>query len=345
MGRRPARCEPADARGGRLATAVSEDLQSALEKLSRAAKVKRYVSDARKAIGSIPVELGGIGTELPVGAEKKRERVLEDRLGDALIKVGEVASEADRGVAFLYDEAHLLVDREKEAQFPLSALLAAFVSAQDGDDPPLPIMLAMSGLPPLITNLQAARSHSERLFQVAEALESLSLEPSERGVSPAADALIKPAAGTGFSYDPATAEAIAQEVKGYPYFIQKYGEALWEAAEEAQVANIDDALFKVTKPQVQDALDLEFFDGRYDEMAAAEKLTLRIAASLGGEDFTTNELIAEYETLKPNAVHQSIKRLADNNLIYRIQQGRYGYTAPLFGDYLVRKWPRQAEDK
>jgi len=75
-------------------------------------------------------------------------------------------------------------------QYPLNALLGAFVRAQDENEPPLPVMLVVSGLPPLVQNLQAVRSHSERLFRVEE-LGNLSLTPAHRGEpSPAALALI-----------------------------------------------------------------------------------------------------------------------------------------------------------
>lgn len=71
----------------------------------------------------------------------------------------------------------------------------------------------------------------------------------------------------------------------------------------------------------------------------------RRAASLGGESFRVNALQQAFKTLKPNAVQQSLLRLVQNNLIYRVRHGEYAYTAPLFGDYLGRKHPRQAEDE
>jgi hypothetical protein len=79
----------------------------------------------------------------------------------------------ERGVAFLYDEAHTIYDRPQQHQFPLGALIGAFVQTQD-DDAQLPVMLVRCGLPPLVTNLQRARSHAERLFR-AEELGNLSL--------------------------------------------------------------------------------------------------------------------------------------------------------------------------
>ena len=37
----------------------------------------------------------------------------------------------------LYDEAHTMHDQPRQHQYPLGALLSAFVQAQDEDDPPL----------------------------------------------------------------------------------------------------------------------------------------------------------------------------------------------------------------
>jgi hypothetical protein len=48
--------------------------------------------------------------------------------------------------------------------------------------------------------------------------------------------------------------------------------------------------------------------------------------------------------LKPGAVQQSLNRLAQHNLIYRVRYGEYAYTAPLFGDFLRRRHPRQDTD-
>ena len=34
-----------------------------------------------------------------------------------------------------------------------------------------------------------------------------------------------------------------------------------------------------------------------------------------------------------------------NNHIYRVRQGLYAYTAPLFGEFVRRKYPRQSSDR
>jgi hypothetical protein len=196
---------------GDFAVAIADDLQEATESFSKLAAVKRIIGDTRKAIGEITV---GFGVELTmnVGRSADRAHVLEDRVKNALLEVGKLAKSAGSGVLFLYDEAHTTYDRPKKHQFPLSSLLGAFVQAQDDEDE-LPVMLVVCGLPPLVTNLQRARSHSERLFR-AEELGNLTLTSTDGEYSPAALTLVKPVQDTVIGYDRATAERIARDVDG-----------------------------------------------------------------------------------------------------------------------------------
>jgi hypothetical protein len=259
------------------------------------------------------------------------------------LKIGLLAAGSERGVAFLYDEAHVVFRPTEGRPLPLSALRAAFVEAQDFEDENLPVMLVVCGLPSLVTNLQAARSHSERLFK-AEEVENLDLTVSDGEPSKAAVALTFPTEKSRISFDLKTAQQIAEDVSGYPYFIQWYGEALWDAADEAGKTIVDDELYRTSKDGIQDGLDVEFFEGRYDETRRNEQGTLRVASSLAGETFRTADLLVEYTDKKQAAVQMSLNRLISDNLIYRIRHGEYGYTAPLFGDFLRRKHPRQADD-
>jgi hypothetical protein len=333
-----------------FAVAIADDLQKALEGLSNGAKLARLLGDARKAIGQITVGLGGGAVSVEVGAEGvQRPHILEDRIRDALHKVGEVAAKrTGLGVAFLFDEAHVLFDQDGEAgrpgNFPLSALLAAFSDAQSFEETSLPVMLVVCGLPSLIANLRAARSHSERLFKV-EIIENLSLKEVNGQPSEAVAALVQPTVGTHIGFDFGTAREVAADVAGYPYFIQWYGEALWDAADEAGLPIIDDSLYARKRGEIQLGLDEEFFDGRFEETRRAEQAVLRVAGSLNGETFSTSELLGQYPTKSQKAaVRTKLNRLIGDNLIYSIRYGEYGYTAPLFGDYLRRRQMRQPSD-
>ena len=46
-----------------------------------------------------------------------------------------------------------------------------------------------------------------------------------------------------------------------------------------------------------------------------------------------------------NATQQSENRLLKSNHVFRVSQGLYAYTAPLFGDFVRRKYARQLADR
>lgn len=326
-----------------FATAIADYMRDAVEQLSVVARIKGKVADAAKsAIGQVSVDLGdGVTVSLGTGRSSESRSVLEDRLRVAFTELG--AAARGRGVAFLFDEAHTMHDQPKKQQYPLGALLSALVAAQDGDDDPLPVMLVLCGLPPLIGNIHRARSNAERLFK-AEQIANLGLDAEDGGLSDAGLALVNPARDSGeISFVDETAEAIARDVDGYPYFIQWFGEALWDAADVEGRGVIDADLYATHRQIVQRALDEEFFEPRYRDARRADQGTMRVAASLGGERFEKNEIDAATER-SSGAIAQSLNRLITDNLLYRDDHGVYAYTAPLFGDYMRRRQPRLEED-
>lgn len=326
-----------------FAAAVSEYLREAVEALSLKARIKRGISSALTAVSQLQVQIGEeVTVSVGPGAARPTKSVLEDRLRRAIIEVGSVARDQGRGVALLFDEAHSIYDRPKQHQYPLGALLSAMVAAQDDDDEPLPVMLVLCGLQPLTANIHAARSNAERLFRAGE-IGNLSLTPDSSGaLSAAAQALVLPA--NTISYADGVAEQIAGDVSGYPYFIQWFGEALWDAAEVDGMSVITHESYERERPAIQRSLDEEFFEPRYHDARKSDQRTLRVAASLGGESFTKAELDAT-TTKSTGALSVSLNRLIADNLVYRDEHGVYAYTAPLFGDFVRRRHPILPEDK
>jgi hypothetical protein len=326
-----------------FATAIADYMRDAVDQLSVVARIKGKVVDAAKtAIGQVSVDLGG-GVTMSVGSGggARPHSVLEDRLRVALLELGVAAR--GRGVAFLFDEAHTMYDQPRKEQFPLGALLSAFVAAQDEDDDPLPVMLVLCGLPPLIGNIHRARSNAERLFK-AEQIANLGLDAADDGLSDAALALVNPAHDSGeIAFLDDTAEKIARDVDGYPYSIQWFGEALWDAADVDARRVIDDDLYATHRQIVQRALDDEFFEPRYRDARRADQGTMRVAASLGGERCEKNEIDGA-TARSSGAIAQSLNRLIADNLLFRDDHGVYAYTAALFGDFMRRRHPRLDED-
>ena len=118
------------------------------------------------------------------------------------------------------------------------------------------------------------------------------------------------------------AEKVVADVDGYPYFIQKYGEALWDAADAANLHAYLQAVHE-HRGRVQDALDAESFENHYLDAPRADQLSLRVAANLGGEQFEISRLAAEFNSRNANATQQSINRLLKSNHIFRVSQGVY----------------------
>src|SRR5271155_387803 len=258
-------CEEAD-----FATALAGYLSEAVEALSVKARIKKRVVAAMKAISQIQLQIAdGVSVSMQAGTGRSVPTLLEDQLREALMRVGEVAQAQGRGVALLFDEAHSVYDRQAKHQFPLGALLSALVAAQDDDEHPMPIMLVLCGLPPLVGNIHAARSNAERLFR-AEVIDNLSLtpEPPEQ-LSAAAQALVRPA--TDITYAPGIAERVARDVDGYPYFVQWFGETLWEAADLEGTTTITAELYDRERVTIQRSLDEDFFEPRYRDARQADQ--------------------------------------------------------------------------
>jgi hypothetical protein len=327
---------------GDFGVAMSDYLRDAVEQLSVIAKMKNGMTDAaRSAVGQVAVDFSdGVPLTLS-GVTGQRESTLEDRLRLALREVGRLAR--GRGLALLLDEAHAVFDTPRKAQYPLGALLSAFFAAQDDDEEPLPVMLVLCGLPPLIVNIHRARSNAERFFK-AENIGSLSVTRGSNGPSDAALALVRPARDSGeIAFHDDAAEAIARDVDGYPFFVQWFGEALWDAADVGARTAIDAELYATQRTLVQRTLDDEFFEPRYRDARRADQGTLRVAASLGAERFEKSQIDAATRRTS-GAIAQSLGRLIADNLLYRDDHGVYAYTAPLFGDFLRRRHPRLEED-
>lgn len=331
-------CNEAD-----FSNTIAGHLREAVDALSVKARVKHGVGTALEAISRVQVKVReDVTLSIGPGVPAPQEPVLEERLRVALTEVGRVAREQGRGVALLYDEAHSVRDRPDKGQYPLGALLSALVAAQDDDDDPLPVMLVLCGLHPLTGNIHAARSNAERLFRAAE-IANLSLTPvPPEKLSAAAQALVRPA--TDITYADGVAERVARDVDGYPYFIQWFGESLWEAADIQGLNVIGEELYEREQPGIQQSLDEEFFLPRYREARQGDQETLRVAASLGGERFTKADLDAATARSR-GAVSMSLSRLIAKHVVYRDDHGVYAYTAPMFGDFLRRRYPRAPSDK
>lgn len=243
---------------------------------------------------------------------------LSDDLPDVFVALGEAARDHETGIVFLFDEIQLLTAAEFEAV--IAALHRTVQRA-------LPITMAAAGLPQLPRLAGEAKSYAERLFTFPEI-----------GRLPCADAveaLVGPARAAGADIEAAAALEIVSYADGYPYFIQEYGKAVWDAATSSPIGV---GVVASVRPLVEAKLDAGFFRVRAERAAVHELRYLRAMASLGPEPYKAGVVAAALGKASAQLA-PTRARLIEKGLLYTPGYGLAAFTVPQFDRYLVRNYP------
>jgi hypothetical protein len=243
---------------------------------------------------------------------------LDEDLTDLLIALGEAAQEHDSGVVFLIDEVHFLTTPELEA---LIAALHKTVQRQ------LPITLVGAGLPQLPRLAGEAKSYAERLFKFPS-IGQLSAEEAER-------ALAEPAERLGVGFERNGVSAVIDYTEGYPYFLQEYGNVLWNQVEASPItaADVADA-----QGAVEAKLDGGFFRVRAERTTELELRYMRAMAELGPDPQQAKDVAAKLgrtsEQMGPTR-----SRLIEKGLLFTPGHGLAAFTVPQFDRFMRRAYP------
>jgi hypothetical protein len=243
---------------------------------------------------------------------------LDEDLTDLLIALGEAAQEHDSGVVFLIDEVHFLTTPELEA---LIAALHKTVQRQ------LPITLVGAGLPQLPRLAGEAKSYAERLFKFPS-IGRLSAGEAER-------ALAEPAERLGVGFERKAVSAVIDYTEGYPYFLQEYGNVLWNQVEASPItaADVADA-----QEAVEAKLDGGFFRVRAERTTELELRYMRAMAELGPDPQQAKDVAAKLgrtsEQMGPTR-----SRLIEKGLLFTPGHGLAAFTVPQFDRFMRRAYP------
>lgn len=242
---------------------------------------------------------------------------LDDDLTDVFVALGEAAQEHGSGVVFLVDEVQFLDAPGFEA---LIAAIHKTVQRQ------LPVTLVGAGLPQLPRLAGEAKSYAERLFRFP-VIGRLSSEQ-------ACAALAEPARHLGVDFDPDALSAVVDFTEGYPYFLQEYGNALWDRIDESPVTARDVSLAQAA---VEAKLDGGFFRVRVERTSELEQRYLRAMAELGPEPQRAKDVAAllgrTSEQLAPTRA-----RLIEKGLLYTPGRGLAAFTVPQFDRFMRRTY-------
>jgi AAA ATPase domain len=282
------------------------------DRANRAAAIVRSFQVTVSSDGAVTA---GMGVDPLEGVADSGE--LAEDLTDLFVALGEAAAEHDTGVVFLLDEVHFL------KTIALEALIAALHKTVQRQ---LPITLVGAGLPQLPRLAGEAKSYAERLFKFPR-IGQLTQEEAAR-------ALIEPAKERAVEYEDQAAAAIVKYTEGYPYFLQEYGNVLWDLTDEPPITVGD---IQRAQEAVEAKLDSSFFRVRAERTTELELRYMRAMAELGPEPQQAKD-VAELLGRSSEQLGPTRSRLIDKGLLYTPGHGLAAFTVPQFDRFLRRTY-------
>ena len=308
--------------GKTLRVALGEALYGPLSDVARPSAGRRILRALKTAL-SFKASYDSTGTwsfgvdlaDSPGGGADSG--VLETDLDKLVKDLSEGAGEEGVGVAVLVDEAQDLTMDE------LVALCAiAHRASQQG----WPFLLCLAGLPSLPKDVAEAKSYAERLF----AFYPITALPS----AIAGEVLTVPAERAGVRWETAGVALLVDEARGYPYFLQQYGQDTWNSALGADVITVHDA--RVGAAVGRSALDNGFFRARWDRATRSEQAYLRGMAVDGDAGSSSGEVARRLDR-KPTSLGPTRAALISKGLLYAPEHGRIAFTVPGMADFITRQ--------
>jgi len=306
----------------RLAEMLVPPLRQLLFKLSRSQQArdvaKRGLAVLRSFAKAFKVKVGDV--EFTVEPERGTADTgsLEADLPEVLLAVAGAAKEAGGSVALFVDEIQYL------SQADLAALIVSVHKlAQRG----LPFVLFGAGLPQLAGLAGEAKSYSERLFDYPEV--------GPLAETAAREAVAAPIRREGADVSDEALTEIAQQTRGYPYFLQEWGYHAWNVAATSPVTASD---ARAASGRAVDALDKGFFRVRLDRLTPRERDYMRAMAELGPGPHRSGE-IARALRMGVNAAGPLRDKLIKKGMVYSPQHGDTAFTVPMFDEFMRRSMP------
>jgi hypothetical protein len=257
------------------------------------------------------------GIDVPAAQGRADSGDIEIDLVELFTDVAELAQDVGTGVALLIDEMQDLKPDD------ISALCAA---CHELSQLGAPLVVVGAGLPHLPAVLSASKSYSERLFRYVR-IDRLSREDADRAV-------LAPVEREDAGITDEALDALFDASGGYPYFIQAYGKAAWDAAPTDPISALD---VSVAAPEADAELAVGFFGSRYERATPAEREYLRAMAELtDGKDAGVNTAqVADHLGRKPSSLSPARDSLIKKGLVYSAERGQIAFTVPHFGRFLL----------
>jgi hypothetical protein len=259
------------------------------------------------------------GIDVPAAQGRADSGDIEIDLVELFTDVAELAADVGTGVAVFIDEIQDLQPDD------VSALCAACHElSQSG----APLVVVGAGLPHVPAVLSASKSYSERLFRYAR-IDRLEREDADFAV-------MAPIEREDAGIEPEALDALFDASGGYPYFIQAYGKAAWDAAPSDPITVKD---VQVAAPEAESELAVGFFGSRYERATPAEREYLQAMAELtqGRDEPAGTADVAVFLGRKPSSLSPARDSLMKKGLVFSAERGQIAFTVPHFGHYLLSR--------
>ncbi|MCH9276231.1 ATP-binding protein [Bifidobacterium amazonense] len=194
----------------------------------------------------------------------------------------------------------------------------------------MPFYIIGAGLPNLPGTLTKARSYAERLFEYRRI--------GRLDDAAVADGFQKPARDLGYSFDDAALSRLVGLANGYPYFIQAYGKAAWDASDSNPIA-----LEAVEKgePVAREELDEGLYVSRWQRATPLGREYLAAMASFG--DSCSSAQVAERMGRAASDLSAIRLSLIELGLVYSPERGRISFTVPGMDEFIRRVTPSESQ--
>ena len=307
-----------------LPALLAPRLRSALLQLSRLEAARNLAQQALRVlsgfVSALRVNYQDITVSLDLGAEPglADSGDLATDLPELFEAVGTAAQAGATGLAFFVDELQYVKAEE------LAILIMALHRMAQRQ---LPVIMLGAGLPQVRGNMGQARTYAERLFDFPD-IGPLHTDDARRAIA-------KPAAAAGVTITDAALDAVVEQTRGYPYFLQEWGKHLWDVAEISPIT-LDNA--NTASQQALATLDAGFFLVRFERLTQSERNYARAMAQLGEGPHRSSDVAA---MLGRNVQFFSPTRdsLINKGTIWSPDYGYIAFTVPMFDGFMRRIMP------
>lgn len=285
-------------------------------------RLRQKLAEAISNVDSVSFNFFGVGTTV---TKDKSEQIRTNSFKLELL-VESVTKELRKNDSGLY----LFIDELQEmADEPLGTLISLqHRMGQEG----LPFYIIGAGLPNLPGVLSKSRSYAERLFEYRRI--------GQLNDNDTAEGFQKPAKSNGRPFSDEALKELVRVSHGYPYFIQAYGKAAWNASSSnpTPLQAVTDS-----EPSARAELDEGLYASRWQRASAPGRRYLASMAQIGGDSPSSTSEVAKRLGKTPSEVSMARDALIRLGLIYSPEHGKVAFTVPGMGEFILRTAPADGQ--